>query len=266
MALTLIVADTLQSLRAELVATRERYGRSSGYTQMAFERLFRFSCQIGEPLDQLQKHSRNEVERFFAQTVPGPDGHVYWEGAREFTRNDGKQRRPIRWWWEHSKAPLDLHDDVVLTCGEKTCINPEHAIAGRHLVRGGNRLYTDDQLLGLLQTTAMRLGRTPTTGDWDALEIKPGHTLLSHRFGNWASAVRSAGLKPVKSRKATRSECMKTIRTAAHLLGRWPSQYDLQQNEYVRQHLKALGLPVAVTTIKLRCGGWPKDPKSANKP
>ena len=101
------ISDDLHALREELSLQTELHGARSVEAQVAFENLFRTSCRIGRPLDGLRRFSKDEDERFFAQTRNGTDGHVYWLGAQHgFSRNDGKTRRPARWWYEKLHGPL----------------------------------------------------------------------------------------------------------------------------------------------------------------
>src|SRR6266536_1357098 len=162
------MSATLTELRDDFQAVREarREGRAINVQQrVAFERYFRAAAAADQPLDALSRRSANEVERFWAQTIPGVDGHIYWDGPQSFRRNDGKCRRPQRWVWEqHYRRPLSRYIDVWTTCGEKNCIAALHLAAGRNDAR---RRYTDEQLLGYLQVAAMRLGHTPRAQWWE---------------------------------------------------------------------------------------------------
>ncbi len=158
------MSATLHDLRQNLTATRETHGRRSSQAERAFSDLCRAAAEAGMPLDGLRHHTANEVERFFSWTIPGVDGHVYWDGPRRFVRNDGRDRTPLRWWWQHRYGNLDRSDDLAVKCGERNCINPEHAAKER--VRGYGLRYTDEQIFGALRVMAMRLGKTPSSREW----------------------------------------------------------------------------------------------------
>lgn len=181
----------VRALRDELYRIRaEKPG--SMYATDAYIRYMREASARGMNPTQLREHSRDEVERFFAQTVQGPDGHVYWNGGRAFTRNDGADRKPGRWWWEHVHGEIGTTTlRVRPTCGDDKCINPEHAEI-KHFV--GLR-YTHAQMVGSLQVAAMRLGHAPSTKEWDNGKYRPVRDIYIQRFGSWAKALAEAGLR-----------------------------------------------------------------------
>jgi hypothetical protein len=257
--------DDIQALRAEHRLQIELHGRRSSEAAESFEHLLRASCAKGHPLDALNTHSRNEVERFFAQTVAGSDGHVYWNGAKHgFTRNDGHSRTPRRWWWAHragAEPPREL--DVVATCGELHCINPEHCETGRDLRR---RRFSEDQMLGALNVLALRLGHTPSTKDWDREAMRPSAAVFKMRYGSWANAVSTAGLPPVDpsltryvfpKKDIQPEQCIEALRVAAAVLGHVPSSETMRRQD-VRDRLKEGGLPATPETIAkyLGDGSW----------
>lgn len=217
----------LHDLRQSLTLTREVYGRGSSQSQAAFELLVRTAAQNGTPLDALRNYVEDEVERFFRYTIAGPDGHVYWDGPAGFRRNDGKTRRPARWWWEHGRDVLANTDDVIRTCGEAHCINPEHAY--KAIGRRSRMQWTEDRIIGALQVVAMRLGHTPSMTEWDRLNYRPVHEIIARRFGGWAKAIAAAGLPPVvrhTTQGSSRAQVIAGIRLVRGLLGRWPSHQD----------------------------------------
>lgn len=183
----------LRELRAEWRRVREQHGRRSERTREAFETLFRAAIASGRPLDMLRRHSPDEQERFFARTVPGDDEHVYWDGAKDgFRTNDGRRRKPVRWWWAHLGRPLVQTDDLIPTCDAVGCIHPDHHRRGRSERR---QWYSDTAMIGRLQVEAMRLGRAPTTEHWRAAGLNPVTGVYKRRFGSWAKALRAAGLR-----------------------------------------------------------------------
>lgn len=254
----------LRALREELAELRRTHPRRSSVVAEAFQRLFRASCAAGQPLDGLRRHTTNEVERFFSQTIPGLDGHVYWDGASAFTRNDGKQRVPRRWWWAHEHGrELGQHEDLVPTCGERHCVNPDHCEVGRGLRR---LRFSRDAMLGAINVAALRLGRTPTSSEWDTLGLSPNRSTISMRFGSWRNAIKEAGLAPVRSPSqfgsVTPAQCLASLRFVRKSLGRWPSRKDFDD---ARPLLHAAELPSSSSTIKRYLGPWSEAIRKAGK-
>jgi len=250
------VVEELRPLRKALTEAVETHGRRSTPALQAFEALFRAAVKAGQPLDSLRKHAKDEDERFFAHTIPGPDGHVYWDGAREFRRNDGKVRVPHRWWWAYKNGrELGTYEDLVPTCGETHCINPDHCEVGRGLRR--QRLYSDEKIIGALQVAALRRGAQPTQRAWIAERLAPDLRVIRLRFGSWANALRAAGFEPPDAAIYTHSygaaDVVEAIRFCRKRLGRTPQQRDLTN---LREELHTAGLPSSPTTIRKAFGSW----------
>lgn len=251
------VAQQLQPLRAELQRARVVHGRRSTAALRAWEDLFRTAARLGQPLDALSRHSRDEDERFFAQTLPGPDGHVYWDGGKVFTRNDKRERSPRRWWWARSRgAEPHSHDDVVPICGDAQCINPEHCEAVR---RERKRLFTEEAIIGAIQVMGLRLGRGPTRTDWTRLNGRPDFKIIRARFGTWSAALRAAGYEPKSGSKFQvqwdEESAVEALRFVGARLGRAPSTHDFSK---MKDELHAAGLPASRMTIRKLCGEWPE--------
>ena len=249
------LSDDLHELRDELSLQRELHGRRSIEAQVAFENLFRTSVRIGRPLDRLRQFSTDEVERFFAQTRNGPEGHVYWLGGKVFRRNDGKQRRPVRWWYEHLHGPISPYEDVVQNCGQSSCINPDHAIIGRDVKR---RRFSDEQMIGTLQVAAMQLGHPPTTTEFTNNRYTPTVGVYKLRFGSWLKAIAAAGLGEdfqtgYRARQATPERARASLREARRFLGHIPG-YDEYRSPVLREHLRELGLLTSQTSVKRQIG------------
>lgn len=253
----------LHELRAELRAIRERGGYGSASAGKAkFDELCAEANRQGRPLSQLRIHSPDEVERFFARTIPGPSGHVYWRGGKFFFRNDGKSRRPIRWWWQHKYGELDSRLDLLNVCGDPACINPEHARIER--VRGGQRTVSDESLFGFAQVLHMRIGRSPSRAEWNRAEPPISHDAVSLRFqGSWARFLRSAGLpeyvQPHDNAPGP-GGCIASLRAARDLIGHWPSRSEFLS---VADQLKAQGYTGRDNTIRKYLGRWPDAIKAA---
>lgn len=259
------ISEQLRPLRAELYRVRETHGRRSTAARVAFENLFRTSAKLGQPLDALSRRSKDETERFFANTIPGPDGHVYWDGGRQFTQNDGKHRVPRRWWYTHKHGrDLTPYQDLVPTCGDDACINPDHCEIGRGLRRP--RRYSDEKIIGAIQVAAMRLGRTPTTDEWEEGDFQPDIRIVRKRFGGWKEAVIAAGLEPrrrgvnVGRHSATEKTAVASLRFCHKRLKRPPRRDDLR---LLSDELHAEGLPSSPTTVRKLLGTWEQALKKA---
>lgn len=258
------MSATLQEIRSELLAVRAAGGYGSASKGKAlFDQLCAEAARQGRPLTMLNLYSPNEVERFFSRTLPGPDGHVYWTGGKVFRRNDGANRLPIRWWWQHKHGPITAFEDVTLTCGDAKCINPEHAQVGRSERR---MMFTDTQMIGSLQVAAMRAGHTPSELEWAALGLRPSATNYRLRFGSWTNACRAAGLKPKGGRTESEASAIASLRHVLTFLGHWPSATEFVSH-VVRDELRRVGLPSAHTTIRSYLGGiWADALRKAGKP
>jgi hypothetical protein len=246
-------------------AARVNYPRRSTQQREAFENLFRAAIKAGQPLDALRRYAANETERFFAQTLDGTDGHVYWDGSSNgFKRNDRKIRSPRRWWWAHLLGTeLGPYEDLVPTCGELKCINPEHCEVGRGLRR---RQFTDAQMLGAVQVAALRLGRAPRAGEWETLGLKPSYKLYKIRFGAWKKVVLAAGLEYTHPRhggiKASPELCLESLRHLHTVLGHWPNEGEFRRNKAL---LHEAHLPAAPGTIRKNLGLWNDALRKAGK-
>lgn len=250
--------NDLNALREELSLQIELHGRRSSQALAAFNGLFAASVRLGQPLDGLRQYSTNEVERFFARTVEGTGGHVYFSSHKtSFRRNDGKTRMPRRWWWEHLNGPISTYEDVVPNCGEQNCINPRHCLSGRSLRR---RWFSDEQMIGTLQVVAMRLGHTPNTKEWTAGKYTPTSPIYVLRFGSWRKATDAAGLPPASRSRVVGSveNSYASLREARRFLGHIPGYEEFRRPD-LNQHLKDLGLLTSQNTIKRQIGPTWKD-------
>ena len=201
-------------------------------TANAYERWFNQACADGEPPDQLRRYIADEVERFFARTIQGPDGHVYWDGkaAMPFRRNDGTDRKATWWWWDRVHGPAG-RGRLDPTCGERHRINPEHLVFIPWSEVGGRDHFSDARILGSLQVVAMRLGHSPTTTEYTAVRAHPVVRIIAARFGGWRRALAAAGLPPppvsphsvVAVAKWTLDDCLDALRAGAAEFGGPPS-------------------------------------------
>lgn len=232
--------------RVELEETKARYGVSL-HTLAAFNRLVQAYADAGRRIDELDYYEPDEARRFFRHVMQGANGHAFWNGARDgFFMNSGSRRKPLLWWWEHLYGSrIDRHR---LTCGVENCINPRHAI---QLPKGAPRIYPDHVILGALQLWAIRHGKPPSSRLWDG---HPTHIIIKRRFGNWANALRAAGLEPITRCQATTAQdCIDGVRFVRDLIGHWPS-YDEYRGAKVE--LRAHELPLSPTTVRRHFGTW----------
>ncbi|HLB20072.1 MAG TPA: hypothetical protein VK613_13195 [Gaiellaceae bacterium] len=95
---------------------------------------------------------------------------------------------------------------------------------------GIRKRYTDDQIVGELQASAERLGRSPTMREFAADPETTVHpqTVIEH-FGSWNAAKRTAGLVP--RRFATREELLGLLRDLGEELGRPPTARDIDEHK-----------------------------------
>lgn len=257
--------DVLSALDAESSRARERGLRAdlqrmrqerpgSGLCADAYNRLARECALMGRPLGALREHSVDEEERFFARTVPGPDGHIYWTGAAGgFYTARHTRTLPRRWWFARRyDVVLDHYDILESTCGDAACINPEHAARSRR----SRQIYSDQSLLGAIQVQAARLGHPPSTKDWKRSGRTPSDAVIIARFGSWEKALHAAGFTGYTSiRQATRADCLSGIRLVHDLTGKWPTR---EAYEHHGDILQAHGFPRSGTTVMQFFGRrWP---------
>lgn len=95
---------------------------------------------------------------------------------------------------------------------------------------GIRKRYSDEQILGELQASAARLGRSPTMREFasDAETTVHPQTVIEH-FGSWNAAKRAAGLVP--RRFATREELLGLLRELGEELGRPPAARDIDERK-----------------------------------
>lgn len=217
----------------------------------AYNAWFRQRCLEGQSPSALNIHSADEVERFWAQTVPGPDGHVYWTGPRMFLRNDGKKSRPQRWTWARAGHLLTPYTEIEVTCGEAHCVTLDHM---RVRPRSERRIrFADDRAFGAMQVLAMRLGRCPAPADWKTAGLPVTFQAMVLRFGSWENFCAKAGLEWTQHPlRTTDAACEAGIRALAQKLGKPPSRRQFMAHaEWLRER----GYPTSPTTIKDRLGG-----------
>ena len=118
------------------------------------------------------------------------------------------------------------------------------------------RHYTDRYLLEALARAADDLGRTPTWGEFRAMEGVPGMDAYRDRFGSWREALRLAGLTPRSRGGISDDELAAELRRAAAVLGNTPSKEELRLMD---------GFPNPDTYWK-RYGSWGEAVRRAGLP
>jgi Homing endonuclease associated repeat len=228
---------------------------NSGAKAAGWEHRFRKAVAEGNPPDRLRRYSTDEVERFYAHVVPGPDGHCYWTGPKVFVKNDRTTRAPRRWVWEHAHGPLHRFTPVITSCDEEHCVTLEHLVLSTW---GATRYkYTPESIIGALQVFAMRAGRTPSSREWRSGSNRPTWEVITGRFGSWNKALRAAGLEPRKAggdmRGVTDEKIKAGLRALAKHLGHAPSNREfVQHHAWLAEH----GHPSSPTTVRLHLGRW----------
>jgi hypothetical protein len=231
-------------------------GRKRLATVAAYNAWFRQACAEGNPPDALQPDAGTDIERFFARTIPGPDGHTYWalRGTR-FLTLAGSERHPRWWWYEHVHGPHG-RGTLASVCGERNCITPDHQLFVSWAE--ARRRFTDERLIGSLQTVAIQLGHAPNWPEYRALRNTPSAQILAQRFGSWERALTAAGLEPSarpERHRATADECFAALRFATALLGHAPTEEEFRAHNL---ELRAAGLHSSPSTIYRCLGSWPK--------
>jgi hypothetical protein len=246
---------TMQRPKSERLMRRYRELREAGATPMrrreAYNAWFRQCCKEGRSPSSLREHSADEAERFWARTVAGPDGHVYWTSGRLFRKNDGKSTRPQRWAWSAAGRDLNAYIEIENTCGEGNCVNPEHM---QVRPRAATRVrFSDERAIAALQVLKMRLGFTPSRRDWDAADLPVTASAMNNRFRNWGAFCRAAGLEPQRPSHALQPEtCVRAVVELAAEIGRPPTARDWEEHH---GWLKARGFPTSPTSIRNKLGG-----------
>jgi hypothetical protein len=102
-------------------------------------------------------------------------------------------------------------------------VDPERLAAFQ---AGLRRRYSDEEIVQQLQSSARRLGRSPTMREFAADPETTVHpqTVIEH-YGSWNAAKRAAGLVP--RRFATREELLRLLRELGEELRRVPTARDI---------------------------------------
>ncbi len=224
---------TAADLQVEFRRLRDE-DRETGQKRMAtlaaYNAWFKQSCAEGNPPDALRSNAGTEPERFFARTIPGVDGHTYWNGGSwRFRLDSGGERHPRWWWYERVNGPQG-RGRLGAVCGERNCVTPEHQrfIPWSEL----RRRFSDEQLLGVVQAIALRLKHTPTAVEYHSFKRSPSREIISVRFGGWENAMRAAGLDPSPDsiHKRNDEDCVAGLQHLARHLRLLPGRQQHRRN------------------------------------
>jgi hypothetical protein len=249
------LAPTLATLRADYDDLKARLDEEPwlrARAGQAYERWFAQARTDGRRPDTLDRYDPDETARFFARVIQGADGHCYWERKdQRFSRNDGKERHPRKWWWEHVHGTITDRSVPKPMCGEPNCLTVDH----QQLLSWSDlkRRYSDEQCAGALKVAALRLGHSPTRDEYAAMRIKPSEHMLRLRFSSWNRALEAAGLTPFHKRHWTDEECVAALRDAAEQLGEPP---------HIGWWDRANQRPARITIVR-RFGSWDNALKAA---
>lgn len=117
--------------------------------------------------------------------------------------------------------------------------------------------WSDAELVEGIRSAARRLGRTPSSDEYDVLSRELGVAsvgTITNRLG-WSNAVRAAGFEPVTARRSytrrwTEEACLDALRRVVAELGRFPTL-----SEYQRICSEGEDLPSSAT-LRHRIGSW----------
>lgn len=232
--------------------TARDLGRRSDGCEL-WDMWFAQCCAEGRPPDRLRRDSADPVERFWASTVEGSDGHLFWDGP---TRNGRPVTRPMsgrtfkpqsaqrfRWILEHGQ--ISAREDVWSTCAETNCLSIEHLAAGWQA--RGMRMFSDESAIGAVQTCAMQLGRSPLTSEYEKWRAQRrgiiSEAALRLRFGSWDKIISTAGLPspPVVSRVDPIEPVLELVRALAVDLGRNPQRFEWKGSPNARNLIRRVG-------------------------
>lgn len=221
-----------------------------GRVRDAYNAWFKASVRAGNPPDALVRKIEDETERFLDRVIAGVDGHSYWDAGERFYRNDGGSCYPRTWWYIHYRGLIEMRSVIKPVCGDPHCIAPEHQEIspwGEH-----RQHYTDQQCHGALQVASMRLGRSPSRNEYEALGLVPSSGALVRRFSSWNRALASSGLPPSgviggqAVRQYSKQDCIDKLQAVKAELGYVPnSKVWKEMRLYPSEH-----------TIRRRFGGW----------
>ena len=94
------------------------------------------------------------------------------------------------------------------------------------------KIYTDAQMIELLQALAQKLGKQPTQEDVYAASQRrecPSVTTFRDRFGSFGKALSTAGFQPLAKIRYSRDEMIGLLREMTVELGRLPTSRDIAE-------------------------------------
>lgn len=132
-----------------------------------------------------------------------------------------------------------------------------------------SKTYTDEELVAFLREAGAAASGRLSPGAYmeyaagrrtaDGRRWPTDQTCAARLGGTWRTAVKAAGLKPIRPHAAgarrhfEEPECIEAVRTAARELGTVPTA-----EEYRAFAQASKGAFPSVATVRKRCGGWLK--------
>jgi len=94
-------------------------------------------------------------------------------------------------------------------------------------------VFSDAELIRILQSRVDDLGSVPSSRDWMDLDDVPSVSTYMRRFDSWNAALQAAGFEPIQERDTqdqySDEDLLKHIRKLSDQLGTRPSQTDLAE-------------------------------------
>jgi hypothetical protein len=179
------------------------------------------------------------------------------------------KRELLNWLWElgdgsehpPSQATLNQHDDAPsagtyhrrFSSWQQALLDAgfsESVVSERYPdASSAGVVYSDEELLETVREIADKLGRTPTREEFDT-RADASVTTVSDRFVNWTTAVKRAGLEPVKQHSEedhyTDGELLEIIRQVADEIDEKPSVSQIRSYDWTP----------STSTYQRRFGSW----------
>lgn len=165
--------------------------------------------------------------------------------------------------YRRGKSAAEIASEMGLSATLVSELIRETVTKHDRAVRRGNRqntaekVYTDEELIEAVAEVGRRVGRTPTTGEYDSIAVSSGLPRIAtiHNRLGWREAVTAAGLetRPAYRQYTQRwseAAVWRALRQLVIDLGEVPTL-----NRYDEMAQLDDGLPSAAT-VRNRVGGW----------
>lgn len=126
---------------------------------------------------------------------------------------------------------LPCSDTIIKILGGKWTLAKKAAGLPTRPRRGQ---YDEQDCINSLKEAKKLLGHSPSVRDYDELGLSPSRKVIKRLFGNWNTAIKSAGFEPNKSQHATavkqyrKEDCIESLKKAKKIVGKSPTceEYD----------------------------------------